>query len=149
MPPRHAACRRLLTASTLATAAVLLASCANRTGPVALACGQLPAALASLPGLRITQADNLAADDKGHPAHCLVKGALNERTGSDGKRYAIGFEMRLPQGWNQRFLHQVNGGNDGVVKPAWGDLGVMTADALSRGFAVISSDAGHAGEGKP
>lgn len=145
-PLRRPLLCRCLAATTLVAAAALLASCANRSGPVALACGQLPAALASLPGLRITQTDSVAADDKGHPAHCRVVGTLNERTGSDGKRYAIGFEMRLPQGWNQRFLHQVNGGNDGVVKPAWGDLGVMAQDALSRGFAVISSDAGHAGE---
>ena len=116
----------------------------------ALACGQLPGAVAQLPGLRaglrITQAANQPADDKGHPAHCLVAGQLNQRTGIDGKAYAIGFEMRLPQGWNQRFLHQVNGGNDGVVKPALGDLGVMAQDALSRGFAVISSDSGHNAE---
>ena len=136
-------------ATTLAAAGLLLASCASRTGPVALACGQLPGAMASLPdlpGLRISQAGDIAADAKGHPAHCLVKGALNERTGSDGKRYAIGFEMRLPQSWNQRFLHQVNGGNDGVIKPAWGDLGIWSPDALSRGFAVLSSDSGHDGD---
>ena len=150
MPPRRPACRpacrHLLTASALAAAVALAAGCAQRAGPLTLPCGQLAGAVASLPGLRISQAGNLAADDQGHPAHCLVTGALNERTGSDGKRYAIGFEMRLPQGWNQRFLHQVNGGTDGLVKPAWGDLGVMATDALSRGFAVISSDAGHAGD---
>lgn len=146
MPKSRPASCRLLVATMLVAAVVLGAGCAGRPAAGGLACGQLPGALASLPGLRIAQADNLAADDKGHPAHCRVLGALNERTGSDGKRYAIGFEMRLPQGWNQRFLHQVNGGNDGVVKPAWGDLGVMATDALSRGFAVISSDAGHAGE---
>jgi len=150
MPTRHRPLphrARLLSASALATSALALIGCASPTpAPSGLACGQLPGALASLPGLRISQADNQAADDKGHPAHCLVKGTLNDRTGSDGKHYAIGFEMRLPQGWNQRFLHQVNGGNDGVVKPALGDLGVMSRDALSRGFAVISSDAGHNGE---
>ena len=31
-----------------------------------------------VPGLRISQAGNLAADDQGHPAHCLVTGALND-----------------------------------------------------------------------
>ena len=29
--------------------------------------------------------------------------------------------MRLPADWNGRFLHQVNGGNDGEVLPATGD----------------------------
>ena len=33
----------------------------------------------------------------------------------DGKRYAIGFEMRLPQAWNGRFFYQANGGIDGSV----------------------------------
>jgi feruloyl esterase len=124
----------------------LLAGCAGRPAPGGITCVQLPAALAALPGLRLTQASTMPADDKGHPAHCLVQGQLNERTGVDGKHYAIGFEMRLPQGWNKRFLHQVNGGNDGVVKPALGDMGVLAVDALSRGFAVISSDSGHQGE---
>ena len=139
----------LITAA--AAAAALLPGCAGqKPAGTALACGQLPGALSQLPGLRpglnITQAANQPADDKGHPAHCRVTGQLNERTGVDGKHYAIGFEMRLPQGWNQRFLHQVNGGNDGVVKPALGDLGVLAQDALSRGFAVISSDSGHNAE---
>ncbi len=44
------------------------------------------------------------------PAHCLVKGLMQERKGTDGKDYAIGFEMRLPTQWNGRFYHQVNGG---------------------------------------
>ena len=130
-----------------AAAMALLPGCAGQQAAgIALACKQLPGALAQLPGLRISQAAKQPADDKGHPAHCLVTGQLNQRTGIDGKAYAIGFEMRLPQGWNQRFLHQVNGGNDGVVKPALGDLGVMAQDALSRGFAVISSDSGHNAE---
>ena len=51
--------------------------------------------------------------------------------------------MRLPRRWNRRFLHQVNGGNDGKVLPALGALRVWPLNALQRGFAVISSDAGH------
>jgi hypothetical protein len=59
--------------------------------------------------------------DKGFPGHCLLTGKMNERKGSDGITYAIRFEMRLPTKWNGRFLHQVNGGNDGIVVPAPGD----------------------------
>ena len=137
--------------AALGTAAVLLLSaCANPAADSGgTACGQLPGALQALKGmaaLRITDAHTVPADDKGHPAHCLVSGKLNERQGDDGKRYAIGFEMRLPQGWNQRFLHQVNGGNDGVVVPAFGPQAATLPDALARGFAVLSSDAGHAGD---
>src|SRR4051812_36422329 len=49
------------------------------------------------------------------PAHCVVVGKMNTRTGIDGKSYAINFEMRLPTNWNGRFFHQVNGGNDGFI----------------------------------
>ena len=46
---------------------------------------------------------------------------MNERTSPvDGKRYAIGFEMRLPQAWNGRFFYQANGGVDGSVVTATG-----------------------------
>ena len=130
----------------LLAAAAGLAGCALNPASPGLACAELPGAVSSLPGLRVTQSSAMPADDKGHPAHCLVQGQLAERTGVDGKRYAIGFEMRLPQAWNKRFLHQVNGGNDGVVKPALGDMGVLATDALARGFAVVSSDSGHQGE---
>lgn len=84
------------------------------------------------------------------PAHCLVKGLMQERKGTDGKDYAIGFEMRLPMQWNGRFYHQVNGGLDGVVQPALGALGGgPLTGALHQGFAVISSDAGHNGSQNP
>jgi len=84
------------------------------------------------------------------PAHCLVKGLMNPRKGSDGQDYAIGFEMRLPQAWNGRFYHQANGGIDGVVQPAQGALGGgPVTGALAQGFAVISSDAGHTGRQNP
>ncbi|WP_439517131.1 tannase/feruloyl esterase family alpha/beta hydrolase [Hydrogenophaga sp.] len=79
-------------------------------------------------------------------AHCLVKGQMHQRKGSDGRDYAIGFEMRLPQAWNGRFYYQGNGGLDGAVRPAEGALGGgPITGALAQGFAVISSDAGHTG----
>jgi hypothetical protein len=80
------------------------------------------------------------------PEHCVVKGAMNERIGPvDGKPYAIAFEMRLPTAWNGRFFYQANGGLDGFVTPAYGDIlgGGPASTGLSKGFAVISSDAGH------
>jgi feruloyl esterase len=80
------------------------------------------------------------------PEHCVVKGSMNERTGADGKPYAVGFEMRLPMQWNGRFFYQANGGLDGFVTPAYGDIlgGGPASNGLLKGFAVISSDAGHA-----
>jgi pimeloyl-ACP methyl ester carboxylesterase len=123
---------------------VLLAACGTlQPTAVPVACAALPDALSTLRNVRVTTAKEQAADDKGSPAHCLVLGVANERTGSDGRQYAIGFEMRLPVVWNKNFLHQVNGGNDGKVLPAIGALGVMVVSGLQRGFAVISSDSGH------
>jgi feruloyl esterase len=87
--------------------------------------------------------------DKGLPRHCLVTGNTGARTGSDGRTYTISFEMRLPLEWNGRFLHQVNGGNDGVIVPALGDRaeGLVSGGwvPLARGFVVLSSDSGHSG----
>ncbi|MDH6289268.1 tannase/feruloyl esterase family alpha/beta hydrolase [Rhodococcus opacus] len=85
-------------------------------------------------------------------AHCTVTGKMNERVSPvDGQRYAIGFEMRLPEDWNGRFFYQGNGGIDGNVPPAVGAVsgGGPTTNALDLGFAVISSDAGHTAEQNP
>ncbi|MGE0312845.1 MAG: tannase/feruloyl esterase family alpha/beta hydrolase [Lautropia sp.] len=122
------------------------------------ACDALTARL-KYPGLRIESVSMVAAgafaQDKvttASPAHCLVKGGLNRRTSAvDGMVYEIGFEMRLPLAWNGRFFHQVNGGIDGVVHPAIGRLpgGGAVDSALNRGFAVLSSDAGHTGKQNP
>lgn len=138
--------RRASAASALAPLVLLLltAGCSLSTPTQApTACADLPGALAAMGNVRITAATPVAADDKGVPAHCQVTGVANERTGTDGRRYAIGFEMRLPVAWNQRFVHQVNGGNDGKVVPAMGALPIHNRSALQRGFAVISSDSGH------
>lgn len=80
------------------------------------------------------------------PEHCIVKGKMDERVSPvDGKTYAIAFEMRLPTDWNGRFFYQGNGGTDGSVVTAFGNIlgGGPTSNGLLKGFAVISSDAGH------
>lgn len=83
-------------------------------------------------------------------AHCQVTGRMHPRKGSDGRDYAIAFEMRLPRAWNGRFYYQGNGGLDGAVRPAEGALGGgPLTGALAQGFAVISSDAGHTGAQTP
>jgi feruloyl esterase len=96
-------------------------------------------------GVKAVAMGELKAGATPVPAHCVVRGAMHERTGADGKTpYAIGFEMRLPIDWNGRFFYQGNGGIDGAVLPALGGLGGgPLTSALHRGFAVISSDAGH------
>ncbi len=76
--------------------------------------------------------------------HCRLSGKMGERMGVDGKPYHIGFEMRLPTKWNGRLLYQGGGGNDGVVRPAIGPQ-AAPGYALNRGFAVVTTDAGHQG----
>lgn len=99
------------------------------------------------------QAEPVAADSVRPPnvttgpllvGHCRVSGRMNERTGIDGKRYHTGFELRLPVQWNGRLLYQGGGGNDGVVRPAVGPQ-AAPGYALNRGFAVVTTDAGHQG----
>lgn len=102
----------------------------------------------SLPGGTLTVAQYLAAGRDGAyavPEHCKLQGKLNEHTGIDGKPYAIGFELRLPKAWNQRFYFQGGGGTDGVLRPALGmaSAGNLMSNALTVGFAVVSTDAGH------
>lgn len=113
-----------------------------------LDCAAITAESLQLPNVQITKAE-LVTHDSRYPAYCLLQGNVNERTGIDGHAYAIGFEMRLPSAWNGRFLHQVNGGNDGAVVSAEGVPNNVNAagsiSALARGFAVLSTDAGHNG----
>jgi feruloyl esterase len=122
------------------------------TGAALTSCAGLATRLA-FPNTTITAANPIAAGTlkvagSPVPAHCQVLGQMNARVGPiDGKPYAIGFEMRLPEAWNGRFFYQANGGLDGAVAPATGavDGGAGLTNALALGFAVISSDAGHAG----
>ena len=114
-----------------------LAARAARPGTVYSSVTAVPAGTVTVSGVAMAA-----------PAHCLVQGRMNERVGPlDGVAYAIGFEMRLPVEWNGRFFYQANGGLDGVVVPAIGGIGggAPRSSALQMGFAVISSDAGHAG----
>lgn len=83
------------------------------------------------------------------PAHCLVKGMLNPRIGANARGFGMGFELRMPLQWNQRFLFQGGGGLDGAVNPAYGYVPLNASSAvpaLTRGFAVVSTDAGHQGQ---
>ncbi len=148
--------RNMLQAATCGAGLLLLASCANQATnqpTVPVECAQL-ASKFTAGGTRITAAESVPAgltvsgmaQPYPMPAHCKVSGRMAERTGVDGKPYAIGFEMRLPANWSGRFLFQANGGNDGVVQPAFGNVVTSgaTTNALMQGFAVLSSDAGHA-----
>jgi len=161
---------RAAMATLAATSAWGLVACSN--APTQPGAGPAPARLTAATGTTLQQCETLAAqfqfaqtkldsaaavaagtvvpNGPQTGAHCVVKGHMNPRKGSDGQDYAIGFEMRLPQAWNGRFFYQANGGIDGVVHPAQGALGGgPITGALVQGFAVISSDAGHTGKQNP
>lgn len=79
------------------------------------------------------------------PAHCRVDGVIDRRTGVNGEEFGIGFAVALPDkaAWNGDLTMQGGGGADGYVSyPAGADFAGDTP-ALSRGFAVVSTDAGH------
>jgi feruloyl esterase len=132
-----------LLATTLCAAA-LLTGCGSNDAP--LACTEISTASLNLSGLKVAQAVEVAASGA-LPAHCKVTGSVNDRTGIDGKPYAIGFELRLPQpaDWQRKFFFQGGGGTDGVINPATGNLLNTTAStALAQGHAVVATDSGHA-----
>ncbi|MFC5500194.1 tannase/feruloyl esterase family alpha/beta hydrolase [Caenimonas terrae] len=125
-----------------ATGAPLFGSCADLAPRLSTLANTTITAVNSVPAGSLTVAGQPIA------AHCQVLGKMFSRTSAvDGNAYAIGFEMRLPLAWNGRFYHQGNGGIDGAVVPATGPVngGGALTNALQQGFAVLSSDAGHAG----
>jgi feruloyl esterase len=64
------------------------------------------------------------------PAYCRFKGTIAPQ---------INFELRLPVGWNGKFLMQGCGGMCG-----WLNMGA-TEDSLEKRYAVVNTDMGHAG----
>lgn len=138
----------LAVSGVAALLAVLMAGSARAE---ALECGSLDAPTLGVADVSIASSQAVPVGAEAPVAHCLVRGTTGERTGIDGGHYAIAFELRLPDDWNGRFVHQFNGGNDGTVVPALGPLlgGDEGDTALSRGYAVISSNAGHAGDANP
>jgi pimeloyl-ACP methyl ester carboxylesterase len=111
------------------------------------ACKEITTKNLEMKNVQITSSEVISGDS-GYCDYCKVLGKVNERTGIDGKTYAISFELRLPvtNSWNKRFMYQGNGGADGSVVPATGGSNDTGGNnALKRGFAVVSTDAGHNG----
>jgi feruloyl esterase len=159
--PQRAWALSIIAAATLSAcgggsddnAATTLPQLSAATGATLASCADLASKI-SYPNTTITAANPIAAGaltiaGKPVPAHCQITGKMFQRVSPvDGQSYAIGFEMRLPNAWNGRFFYQANGGTDGSVLPATGPVGGggPLDHALNQGFAVISSDAGHAGQ---
>lgn len=150
--------RQKLTVSAVLCAAALT-GCGGGGGDTnsvaqALSCADLSTAKLNLPGLVVTAAaDTPASGPAGsaasYPAHCHVTGTINQRTGTDGKSYAIGFDMRLPVStWNGKFFYSGDAGLDGAFNDPLGTTAVGGGtNALTLGYAVASSDGGHSAPG--
>ena len=154
---------RICTA-VMGAATVLLSGCGEAFPPQLSAavpatfsgdCATLASSIRGLSGTVITAsstvADGTVLSNIAMPEHCLITGKMNERVSAvDGATYYIGFQMRLPKAWNGRFFYQANGGTDGAVSNAVGALGGgPVTSALVKGFAVLSSDAGHQSQTTP
>lgn len=100
------------------------------------------------PKARIASAEYLTGKDaivakKSLPDHCRVVIYMEERIGSDGKEYATGVEVRMPAEWNDRLFFQGGGGTDGSLRAAVGTNTRSNPNALTLGYAVVSTDGGH------
>ena len=82
----------------------------------------------------------------GLPGHCRVEGMIDRRIGADDVEYGIGFALVLPDNWNRRLLYHGGGGFNGSIPEPWGLFATGGNPALSRGFAVVSTDSGHKGQ---
>lgn len=79
------------------------------------------------------------------PAHCRIDGVIGRRKGADGEEFGIGFAIALPDkgAWNGDFVMQGGGGGNGYVAYPTGAGYAGDKPALTRGFAVASTDTGH------
>src|SRR4029453_6001465 len=78
------------------------------------------------------------------PGYCRARGVIDPRKGIDGVDFGLRFELALPDDWNGRFLLQGGGGFNGALDPALGAMAAGKTPAIARGFAVVSTDSGHA-----
>ena len=129
---------RLFAGAAIAAALVALDASA------APACADVSSATLNLAGLVVTSATPMPVTGDA-PAHCRILGAIDARTGIDGKQYAIGFDIRLPAaGWNGKFFYSGDAGADGNFTAPLGGLGTgHPGNALTLGYAVASSNGGH------
>jgi hypothetical protein len=136
---------------------VLLIATSAGCGQISHGAGNARSACAELTGASIAGTTILSAVEVAagttlgsfgpQPAHCVVTGEINRHKGTDGILYGDKFELRLPVLWSGRFLFEAGGGFDGVLHTAVGGWPcTVESGALRRGYAVVTTDAGHVGK---
>jgi hypothetical protein len=140
----HIGPRRLVTASV----AFVVAACGGDDDasapvlPTAADCSALATATGLPNTTTVITAATFNAATPTVAEHCQINGAINQRTGVDGQKYAINFRLRLPSAWNGRLYMGGGGGTDGsVVDPV--NTTVQGATLISQGYATLGTDSGH------
>jgi feruloyl esterase len=88
----------------------------------------------------IHTAEHIPASDEAR-AHCRVTGQILPE---------VGFEVRLPDDWNGRFLMYGNGGFAGAIQSYFGPGVARSFTAgVNEGFAVAGTDTGHDRDREP
>jgi hypothetical protein len=132
--------RRLVSLGAMAASAAVMVACGGSDdddddapmGPTA------QQACAALTGKTIAGAEAIAAVEVAAsgavPNYCKVNGTIAP---------SLNFEMRLPQTWNGKLHYGGGGGYNGSIP----GLGGANLAALTKGYATVSSDSGHQGNG--
>jgi hypothetical protein len=128
------------TLACIASVVSIATAVAGETIAPVTACDRLQAESGA--AMRVSEAQARPASG-GLPAHCEVIAYLDERTGADGQKFAIGLHLRLPDAWNGRFVFQGQGGTDGVLGNGDAQPGGGKPSALNQGYATVTTDAGH------
>ena len=88
------------------------------------------------------------------PAFCRVRAHIHtaRQHGASETDKEIQIELRLPDGWNRKYLQYGGGGSDGAIERAAIPLSTFgadrpTGDVLTRGYAIAATDGGHVGNG--
>ncbi len=122
---------------------------AQTAGPdncAALAGMQIPAAAIALPtrGAVVDKATRIDKDRAGAAApYCAVLGTI---ASIDRRAPTIGFQVNLPEKWNDKALQFGGGGYNGRIPDAtgWSAHDLQTGPtALARGYLTFSDDSGH------
>lgn len=153
-PARGPVRRRFTRTSLLLVAAASLAACGvfdddddddQAVPPAASLADKCTSAYLKPAGDLVFTTAEIVAAAGSEPEHCRIQGRFAERAGENGQTYATQFNLRLPEdtAWNGRFYFEGGGGTDGNLGAAKGATMSGTQNALARGFAVVSTDAGH------
>jgi feruloyl esterase len=124
----------------LLCAIVPLASAAAQTSSGGGGC-TVAALSGVVPGATIVSATTVAAASP-VPAYCDVIGTL-DTSGEGAPPGSAGFELRLPDNWNSKFLFFGVGGLGGSTYADFAGNPVDLAEALPKGYATAITDTGH------